>query len=188
MLLAVTALPNRAVQASSSPHKYTLPIIGPLSNPDEYTKHIQILENASLGDEIVIQINSPGGRVDILMSLVHAISVSKATIKMQVLSSSYSAAAILACYGDQIQIAPHSILMFHGPSYGGFLPSQKVSELIAGFQAILFTTRQLGMECVRKGILTQDELDSTLRGSDVYKYYNFEEKKWKAVQFLLFTY
>lgn len=80
---------------------------------DQTNNNLRQIELSSPEDTILIDINSPGGEVNVLLAYHHLLSQSKAYIITRVSDFAASAAASLMCLGDRREISPVAILMFH---------------------------------------------------------------------------
>ena len=70
---------------------------------------------------ILIMIDSPGGSVEVLTSIIGVIKISKTPIYTCCYCTAFSAAADLLAYGHKRLALPHTSMMFHAGScqYGG---------------------------------------------------------------------
>ena len=81
------------------------------------------LNTAKQGDTVIINIDSPGGDEDAVQILLMAMWHTKATITTKVTRLAASAAAMVLMNGNQIQISPYALILFHTGStcdMGGF--------------------------------------------------------------------
>lgn len=83
-----------------------------------YTDLITELYDAKEGDKLILNINSPGGRVDVGMEIVDAIQDSNATVVGYVQWNSCSMAAVIALACDNLVFRENTYLMFHTYSGG----------------------------------------------------------------------
>lgn len=65
---------------------------------------------------IPVYINSPGGDIDALMSMINTIKTSTIPFITIIDGNAFSAAAVLFCYGKKRYMSRNSRLMFHGAS------------------------------------------------------------------------
>lgn len=89
---------------------------------DEVCKQLieQILYfNSRSSDEIVMYINSPGGKIDCGLPVYDAMRMSKAPIRTVCIGVAASMGSILFLAGDKREMLPHSRVMIHDPSFGG---------------------------------------------------------------------
>lgn len=89
---------------------------------DEVCKQLiqQILYfNSQSSDEIVMYINSPGGKIDCGLPVYDAMRMSKAPIRTVCIGTAASMGSILFLAGDKREMLPHARVMIHDPSFGG---------------------------------------------------------------------
>lgn len=75
--------------------------------------------NSQSSDEIVMYINSPGGKTDCGLAVYDAMRMSKAPIRTVCIGTAASMGSILFLGGDKREMLPHSRIMIHDPSFGG---------------------------------------------------------------------
>lgn len=137
---------------------------GEIEDIEEYGDLIRELHSAHEGDNIILNINSPGGRCDIGFMIVKSIIQTRATVVAHIVYPSASMASIIACVCDAILFDPHTYLMFHTYSGGAFGKSDEM------FQDVIETKRSLEgkfRDCVGK-FLTKKEIEKMLEGKDIY--------------------
>lgn len=75
--------------------------------------------NSQSSDEIVMYINSPGGKIDCGLPVYDAMRMSKAPIRTVCIGTAASMGSILFLAGDKREMLPHARVMIHDPSFGG---------------------------------------------------------------------
>lgn len=75
--------------------------------------------NSQSSEEIVMYINSPGGKIDCGLPVYDAMRMSKAPIRTVCIGTAASMGSILFLGGDKREMLPHSRVMIHDPSFGG---------------------------------------------------------------------
>ena len=70
------------------------------------------------GDAVMLYINSPGGSIDVGLSIIDSIKQCKAPVTAVVQAPSYSMASVAALACDNIVFLKHTYLMFHNYSIG----------------------------------------------------------------------
>lgn len=75
--------------------------------------------NSQSSGEIVMYINSPGGKTDCGLAVYDAMRMSKAPIRTVCIGTAASMGSILFLGGDKREMLPHSRIMIHDPSFGG---------------------------------------------------------------------
>lgn len=135
--------------------------IGPIG---EYVDMIHSIIGAEEGDEIHIRLASPGGNLDTMVALLHAMGQCKGTIITHADSEIASAATWLFLAGDVPMIYPYSTFMFHNAS-GGFYG--KVQETMSRVHSM---ERLVGvlMEDYLSPFFTETEIADMKNGKDFY--------------------
>lgn len=131
---------------------------------NDFLPLIDLLEEASVGDILIINIGSPGGNVDTGNLIIRAIRNSKAEVYARIVLPSASMAAVIACACKGIIFCDHTLLMFHAYSGGGW---GKADDLV---QHIHYQHRYVmdGMSKTITPFLTKKELSSLEAGKDIY--------------------
>lgn len=99
---------------------YEFYLSGEILEPEEYIDWFTSIREAGELDEIKININSPGGNLDTAIQFMRVLGESPAHIITNVEGSCMSAATIIFLCGDEFEITPHSLFMFHNYSSGMF--------------------------------------------------------------------
>jgi len=145
-------------------HEFTVPIDNDFGPPSQYRAVVQMLLNASEDDSVVYLINSRGGRMDGLQTLLEATKMCKAQTTAVILGECASAASILALTCDSVHVTESSSMLCHSVSMstGG-----KHSDVVAHLAHMTKTTHNL-MRKTYEGFLTEDELSSMLDGREIF--------------------
>lgn len=139
-------------------------IYGEVGSPDKYINLIHDLYSAEEGDEIVLRIASPGGDVDSMVAILHAMSQTEATVITVADSELASAATFLFLAGHIKVLYEHSSFMFHAASFGAYGKVQEVESLTS-----YMVRRYVKLaETYLFPYLTEEELDVLYKGSDIY--------------------
>jgi ATP-dependent protease ClpP protease subunit len=117
-------------------------------------------------DTVVLHLANFGGFVQTGVMIINAMKASKAHIIANVEAPSYSMGALIACAGDEIKMEPYSFLMFHDYSGDFAGKGSEAGDMIRALDKM--SLNLLMNECVPKGILTEEQANSILRGVDVY--------------------
>ncbi len=143
-------------------------LFGDISEFGDYTDFLNSMLYHTEEDEVIIEINSGGGRIDIGMMIVNAIKNCKAHVKCKVVHPSYSMASIIALSGDELEICDYSFLMFHNYSTGA---RGKGGEFIEGaLSTDKYITAMFYDAC--QPFLTMAELKKLSRDQDIYIHYD----------------
>lgn len=100
--------------------KYRYNLYDEIEEFGDYAGFIEVLANMTPQDTVDLHINSPGGRIDIGMSLVKAIQNTKAKVSAIVEGPSYSMASMIAVACDSMKLEMDTFLMFHNYSTGSY--------------------------------------------------------------------
>jgi len=149
---------------SQSFHEFTVPIDNDFGPPSQYRAVVQMLLNATEEDSVVYLINSRGGRMDGLQTLLEATKMCKAQTTAVILGECASAASILALTCDSVHVTESSSMLCHSVSMstGG-----KHSDVVAHLEHMTKTTHNL-MRKTYEGFLTEDELAGMLNGREIF--------------------
>lgn len=146
--------------------QYTVPIVVPIGDIDEFGEEVEILASASEDDEVYIQLSSPGGSLETCDYLCRRMDECEATIVVEIGLTCASAASAMALHADEWVIHDSSTMMVHACSYSpGY---GKESDVRAG---VAYTER-VNREWVERtyaGFLTEEEFAAILNnGKDLY--------------------
>lgn len=144
--------------------QYTVPIDEGILEPSYYRGIVNMLTNANEQDLVIFRINSPGGRMDGLLSLLDAIETTEATTIADIVGECSSAASILALSCDQCVAGKHAEMLCHEIRYG---VGGKSSDNMSHVQHIKKISDKLIWETY-EGFLTEDEIDSVLNGKELF--------------------
>lgn len=136
-----------------------------IEGPGAYDDVIEMLASLNERDEVIVELNSPGGSVLGGIPLVNALLQTKAHVTTRITGGAYSMAAVLFCTGDTKVMDLGTVLMFHDYSVSGL--TGKGNELE---QFTLSLTRM--MREILSGacgeILTPTDIENILSGKDLY--------------------
>lgn len=150
----------------ASKHVYRYNLYDEIENFGEYKQFIEDLATFTENDQVALYINSPGGRIDIGVSLVHAIQHSLATVTAVVEAPSYSMASIIALACKKLIMFDNTFLMFHNYSTVGY---GKGGELMNSMKHSDDHFNKL-MSMVCGPFLTKAELKKIGTDQDIYIY------------------
>ena len=108
---------------------YEAHLYGALEEFRDVRDTVSLLNEMGEQDAVTLKINSPGGSVDVGVTLLEAMARCKGQVVCHVIHPSYSMGAIIALAGDYLLMDPFCFLMFHNYSSGVF---GKGAELMAG--------------------------------------------------------
>ncbi len=141
-------------------------LYGEIDSFNDYADFIEEMTQYGESDAVQIRFNSPGGRVDIGISLIHSIQMCKAQVQAVIEGPSYSMASILALACDSLIMLDNTYLMFHNYSTGAY---GKGAELIQGMGHM---DRHLDKfaTSICSPFLSKNELNKIRLDQDVYIY------------------
>lgn len=137
-----------------------------IENFGEYNQFIEDLATLTPNDAVALYINSPGGRIDVGVSLVRAIQNSLAAVTAVIEGPSYSMASILALSCSKLIMFDNTFLMFHNYSTIGY---GKGGELMNSLKHSDTHFNKL-MKMICYPFLTAKELDKISTDQDIYIY------------------
>lgn len=87
---------------------------------DDYASPQSVADaiTAANGDDLQIEISSPGGLVDAGSEIYTMLRAYAAPVTVNVVAAAYSAASIIAMAGDTVQMSPVAMMMIHNVSGG----------------------------------------------------------------------
>lgn len=132
----------------------------------DYEEFIKDLAMYGENDNIALYINSPGGRVDIGVSLVSAIKNALPKVTAIVEGPSYSMASIIALACDNLIMLDNTFLMFHNYSSAVSGKGSEIKDSVHHNDAHFINV----MASVCHPFLTQLELDRINKDQDIYIY------------------
>lgn len=154
--MAIKKIPLKTI------NQYTL--YGDLENFGDYSDLRTDLQTMGSNDEAVIRLISPGGRVDVGMTIINAIQECAGLVHIIVEYPCCSMGALIALSGSSLEMYPDTFLMFHDYStrtYG------KGNELELEINANQKSLRNMMSNAVRP-FLTEKEIKSIMNGKDLY--------------------
>lgn len=136
----------------------------PVREPKYYRQVVEEFMNLTENDSVQIRINSVGGRLDGLISLMEAIRQTPADVLAVIAGDCHSAASILALNCPKVMVTPYASMMVHNASYGAV---GKDSDVVAQVNHNTQFTRTL-MSNTYRYFLTDRELEDVLNGKEIW--------------------
>jgi len=143
---------------------YTVPIDGSFREPAFYRGVINMLMNASEQDTVAFMINSPGGSLSGLLSLLEGINMTKATTVALVVGSASSAASMFALHCNEVYVGDNATFLCHNISYG---TGGKGSDVLAHVQHTTSSASKL-LRKTYKHFLSEIEITDMINGKEIY--------------------
>lgn len=142
--------------------EYTIILSTSFDSMKYYNEAIAIFYIAKKEDKIILLMNNnKGGYIQIRDSLIEAIHKTKAEVEGSVSGYANSSAATILCYVDKLYMSAGSTLLFHNiRTYIDNVPQALPLEEVRKDNEIL-------KACVKKGLLTQSQLDLLSSTNDV---------------------
>jgi len=130
----------------------------------EYIDLIHTLDTSPEGHIIHLRLASPGGYVDTMIAILHAMMRTEATVICHADSNIASAATLIFLSGHQMMIYPHSTFMFHTMS-GGYIG--KMQETKSQIKSSHDQFMKLSSEILYP-VLSLEEIEAMNNGKDFY--------------------
>lgn len=142
-----------------------VPIDEDIKEPSYYRNIVLTLTDLQEGDEVNFYINSPGGDLSGLVSLLSVIKHTKAHTVATILGAASSSASILALHCDEVVLTEYSTMLVHSGSYYGL--GGKSSDVADYLQHLERVSKDI-LESTYKGFLTDTEIKDVLQGKEMW--------------------
>lgn len=139
-------------------------IDGPFREPQYYRQVCQAIQNTGEGDLIRFHINSDGGRLDSLQSILSSIWNTDATTEAHLEGACHSAASLLAMNCDSVYVSPVSEMLCHHVRYG---TAGKAADIRGYVEHVSKMTEKLFRESYRN-FLSDEEIDKCIAGYEMW--------------------
>ena len=143
---------------------YSVPIDGSFREPAFYRGVINMLMNASEHDTVAFMINSPGGSLSGLLSLLEGIKMTNANTVALVVGAASSAASMFALHCDEVYVGDNATFLCHNISYG---TGGKGSDVLAHVQHTSSSASKL-LRKTYKNFLSEIEITDMINGKEIY--------------------
>lgn len=145
-------------------NKYEFNIDEDITVPSYYRNLIEVLNNATEQDLVVLNINSDGGMLDSAISIIDALRNTQANTLAWISGSCYSAASLLALSCQNIEVGDFATLMAHNSQYGlgGYTTDIKDRAVFEH----KMTSKIL--HSVYDGFLTKEEIETVLANKTIW--------------------
>lgn len=158
-----------------------VPIDGNFLAPAYYRAVVERIDNLAEDDELVFKINSKGGRLAGLLSLLDAINSTDASTVAHIQGECHSAASILALNCDAIHVSPYSSMLVHYVSFGaggkGMDVVDMVQHTIQQSNDIIVSTYQ--------GFCTEEEIAEIIKGKQLWlRYEDIVQRLQNKMEFM----
>jgi ATP-dependent protease ClpP protease subunit len=143
---------------------FSIPLDEDIKNARYYREVCHCIANSSENDQIEFEINSPGGLVDGLISILTALEKTKATSIAFINGQCHSAASILALNCDLVYVSPYASMLVHFVSYGVIGKASDINSKVKHFQ---LHTEDL-FNSTYKDFLTAEEIQRCIDGYEMW--------------------
>lgn len=142
-----------------------IPIDEGIMSPSYYRNVTQRVRDAGEGDVIRFIVNSPGGRLDGLMSLLSNMLKTDAVTEAHIDGFVDSAASMLSMHCDNIYVSPYASMLVHHVAYGiGMNKAADIHQHVTYFNAY---SEQFFRDTYQH-FLTDEEIQKCLDGYQLY--------------------
>lgn len=132
--------------------------------PVYYRDVVEEMEHLGELDTVQIRINSGGGSLSGLVSLLEAIRHTDASVMAVITGNCHSAASILALSCDQVMVSPFATMMVHNVSYG---VAGKDADILGHVVHISDYSQKL-VNQIYSGFLTEKEIQEVIDGKEFW--------------------
>lgn len=143
---------------------FSFSIDEPIIGPKYYRQVVEELQNLGENDEVQIRINSPGGQLDGLVTLVEAIRMTDADVLAIITGRCHSAASMLALSCPNVAVTPNANMMIHYVSFGSV---GKAADIVGHVQHTTKYAEMIFRRCY-KNFLTEAEMQEVIAGKEIW--------------------
>ena len=152
------------VERSMSLNQVSVYIDEPVKHPAYYRRVADRISSLGEHDEVRLVINSPGGRLDGLVTLLDAMLQSGAKSTAVISGECHSAASILALNCDEIQVSPYAGMLVHFVSFHSGGKGSDVRDQVnhtLDYSEVLFRDTY-------SGFLSEEEMLQVIAGKEMW--------------------
>lgn len=150
--------------SSITHNKFEFNLDEDIKEPSYYRNLIEVLNNATEQDLVVLNINSGGGHLDSAISIIDALRNTRANTLAWISGSAYSAAGIIALSCQNVEVGEFATLMCHNSQYGlgGYTTDIK--------DRAVFEHKMISkiMHSVYRHFLSVDEVEAVLSNKTIW--------------------
>jgi ATP-dependent protease ClpP protease subunit len=142
---------------------YKADLFGPIHSPAQFSQIVTVLEAMKEEDELVLYLSSPGGSLDAVDSLIHAMQKTEGNVHVIATGDCSSAATLVLLSADSFELSEGFESTIHCGSlgYGGNFNEVTIS---APFQ---LKRMEAYLRRHYEFFLEEDEINSLLKGQDI---------------------
>ena len=145
-------------------NEYTVYINEPVTSPVYYTNVVNMLRLATEQDRVLYMVNSPGGHLDGLVSLLDGTTNTAAYTVAYLQGNTDSAASILALHCDEVVVGDYATMLCHNVTYG---IGGKGADIVAHVQHMTKSAEKLIRETYT-GFFDEADIVEILNGKQIY--------------------
>jgi ATP-dependent protease ClpP protease subunit len=151
-------------QRSFTMNALTIPLDEPIKGPDYYRSVAQSMVALTEHDSVSFHINSPGGQVDGMSTILEAIKNCDAKVVAVIVGNCFSAASIISMYADEVYVGDWAHMMLHNMQHGSY---GKDSDVLNQIQHASTLSRRFLKDAYR-GFLTEEEIERLFDGKEFW--------------------
>lgn len=136
----------------------------PFKSPKYYRNVIERMHSLTENDLVEFRINSPGGNLDGLLSLLDAVRNTEADVVAHITGDCHSAASMFALSCPAVTVSPYANMLVHNVSYG---VGGKDADILSHVMHTSEFCRDLFVSTYRF-FLTDKEIDECLMGKELW--------------------
>lgn len=141
-----------------------VPIDEEIKDPVYYRAVVERMSTCSEEDVVRFRINSPGGSLSGLLSLLYAIKDTEATCIAEIVGDCHSAASILALNCDSVHVSPYASMLVHYIQFNAGGKGADVRDMVAH---TLSQSDRIFKETY-SGFCSEDEIERIVEGKQLY--------------------
>ena len=152
-------------QGQETSHHFVVRLHNQIGPPSEYASLLNLFDNVTENDHVILDINSPGGVMDSAILIRRAIRSCAAPVTARIGITTASAATVIALACDNFEVDDLSTFHIHTASLG--LGFGKVNDLHAAAEHNIRLIDKFVRQAYEH-FLSEDELLSVLNGKEMY--------------------
>lgn len=152
-------------QAQETSHHFVVRLHNQIGSPSEYASLLNLFDNVTENDHVILDINSPGGVMDSAILIRRAIRSCSAPVTARIGITTASAATVIALACDNFEVDDLSTFHIHTASLG--LGFGKVNDLHAAAEHNIRLIDKFVRQAYEH-FLSEDELAAVLNGKEMY--------------------
>lgn len=145
-------------------NQYTVTIDEPFISPSYYRGVVSMLMGAGEADTVIFLVNSPGGQLNGLLTLIEGLKMTDATTMAVLVGECASAASMFALHCDHVFVSDNATMLCHNISYG---TGGKGSDILSHVQHVSKTSEKL-LRKTYEHFLTDTEINEMINGREIY--------------------